>query len=45
MIGPELSSGDTLRLGMHAPELYRGDTARALADTKAGSPRAGGRCS
>ncbi|MBY8876845.1 transcription-repair coupling factor [Actinacidiphila acidipaludis] len=26
--------GDTLRLGMHAPELYRGDTARALADTK-----------
>lgn len=26
--------GDTLRLGMRAPELYRGDTARALADTK-----------
>ncbi|MGG8409262.1 CarD family transcriptional regulator, partial [Streptomyces sp. 12297] len=29
----ELSS-DTLKLGMHAPESYRGDTARALADTK-----------
>ncbi|GAB2779109.1 transcription-repair coupling factor [Streptomyces daliensis] len=28
---PEL---DTLTLGMHAPETYRGDTARALADTK-----------
>ncbi|WP_327290804.1 transcription-repair coupling factor [Streptomyces sp. NBC_01198] len=26
--------GDTLQLGMRAPELYRGDTARALADTK-----------
>ncbi|MFF5446959.1 transcription-repair coupling factor [Streptomyces sp. NPDC012888] len=26
--------GDTLTLGMHAPEAYRGDTARALADTK-----------
>ncbi|MDX3238026.1 transcription-repair coupling factor [Streptomyces sp. ME03-5709C] len=26
--------GDTLKLGMHAPEVYRGDTARALADTK-----------
>ncbi|MET8859268.1 transcription-repair coupling factor [Streptomyces sp. NPDC004579] len=26
--------GDTLKLGMHAPETYRGDTARALADTK-----------
>ncbi|MBZ4319020.1 transcription-repair coupling factor [Streptomyces huiliensis] len=26
--------GDTLALGMHAPETYRGDTARALADTK-----------
>ncbi|MFF5921850.1 transcription-repair coupling factor [Streptomyces flavochromogenes] len=26
--------GDTLALGMHAPESYRGDTARALADTK-----------
>ncbi|MGW6551944.1 transcription-repair coupling factor [Streptomyces sp. NPDC055051] len=25
---------DTLTLGMHAPEAYRGDTARALADTK-----------
>ncbi|MEU9318573.1 transcription-repair coupling factor [Streptomyces sp. NPDC048295] len=25
---------DTLRLGMHAPEAYRGDTARAFADTK-----------
>ncbi|WP_314174607.1 transcription-repair coupling factor [Streptomyces winkii] len=25
---------DVLRLGMHAPESYRGDTARALADTK-----------
>jgi transcription-repair coupling factor (superfamily II helicase) len=27
-------AADTLRLGMRAPELYRGDTARALADTK-----------
>ncbi|MGX1883229.1 transcription-repair coupling factor [Streptomyces sp. NPDC055287] len=27
-------SEDTLKLGMHAPEAYRGDTARALADTK-----------
>ncbi|NUK01573.1 transcription-repair coupling factor [Streptomyces lunaelactis] len=27
-------SDDTLKLGMHAPETYRGDTARALADTK-----------
>ncbi|MCP3822682.1 transcription-repair coupling factor [Streptomyces sp. A3M-1-3] len=27
-------SADTLKLGMHAPETYRGDTARALADTK-----------
>ncbi|MEU5973976.1 transcription-repair coupling factor [Streptomyces sp. NPDC047315] len=27
-------SDDTLKLGMHAPEAYRGDTARALADTK-----------
>ncbi|GAA3372317.1 transcription-repair coupling factor [Streptomyces sannanensis] len=27
-------SDDTLKLGMHAPESYRGDTARALADTK-----------
>jgi transcription-repair coupling factor (superfamily II helicase) len=26
--------GDTLELGMRAPEVYRGDTARALADTK-----------
>ncbi|MBA0049404.1 transcription-repair coupling factor [Streptomyces sp. AJS327] len=26
--------GDTLELGMRAPESYRGDTARALADTK-----------
>ncbi|MBQ1109505.1 MULTISPECIES: transcription-repair coupling factor [Streptomyces] len=25
---------DTLQLSMHAPEAYRGDTARALADTK-----------
>jgi transcription-repair coupling factor (superfamily II helicase) len=25
---------DTLQLGMHAPEAYRGDSARALADTK-----------
>ncbi|MFF4158448.1 transcription-repair coupling factor [Streptomyces sp. NPDC001678] len=30
----ELNGGDTLKLGMHAPETYRGDTARALADTK-----------
>ncbi|GAA4961613.1 hypothetical protein GCM10023238_31020 [Streptomyces heliomycini] len=28
------AAGDTLKLGMHAPETYRGDTARALADTK-----------
>ncbi|MEU9857434.1 transcription-repair coupling factor [Streptomyces sp. NPDC047974] len=28
------TDGDTLALGMHAPETYRGDTARALADTK-----------
>ncbi|HET6858610.1 MAG TPA: transcription-repair coupling factor [Streptomyces sp.] len=27
-------SDDTIKLGMHAPETYRGDTARALADTK-----------
>ncbi|MFD9218804.1 transcription-repair coupling factor [Streptomyces sp. NPDC060064] len=27
-------SDETLKLGMHAPETYRGDTARALADTK-----------
>ncbi|MET9610682.1 transcription-repair coupling factor [Streptomyces sp. NPDC006512] len=30
----DLTGGDTLKLGMHAPEAYRGDTARALADTK-----------
>ncbi|MDV9191555.1 transcription-repair coupling factor [Streptomyces sp. SR27] len=30
----ETVSGDTLTLGMRAPESYRGDTARALADTK-----------
>ncbi|MFF5505475.1 transcription-repair coupling factor [Streptomyces roseolus] len=28
------TDGDTLALGMRAPESYRGDTARALADTK-----------
>ncbi|MGW1116855.1 CarD family transcriptional regulator, partial [Streptomyces tanashiensis] len=28
------ADGDTLTLGMRAPESYRGDTARALADTK-----------
>ncbi|MFC6067873.1 transcription-repair coupling factor [Streptomyces ochraceiscleroticus] len=28
------TDGDTLKLGMHAPETYRGDTQRALADTK-----------
>ncbi|QNP63695.1 transcription-repair coupling factor [Streptomyces genisteinicus] len=27
-------SEETVKLGMHAPESYRGDTARALADTK-----------
>nr|WP_212912383.1 transcription-repair coupling factor [Streptomyces sp. TS71-3] len=27
-------TSDILKLGMHAPESYRGDTARALADTK-----------
>ncbi|KJY43796.1 transcription-repair coupling factor [Streptomyces sp. NRRL B-1568] len=32
--GEEDFDGDTLKLGMHAPETYRGDTARALADTK-----------
>ncbi|KUL50819.1 transcription-repair coupling factor [Streptomyces sp. NRRL F-4489] len=33
--GEELEGdGDTLKLGMHAPETYRGDTQRALADTK-----------
>ncbi|MGP3952779.1 transcription-repair coupling factor [Streptomyces sp. 7N604] len=31
---PGGTEGDTLRLGMRAPESYRGDTARALADTK-----------
>ncbi|MFJ6519417.1 transcription-repair coupling factor [Streptomyces filamentosus] len=30
----DATGGDTLTLGMHAPESYRGDTARALADTK-----------
>ncbi len=30
----EESEEDTLRLGLRAPETYRGDTARALADTK-----------
>ncbi|MEV6313928.1 transcription-repair coupling factor [Streptomyces sp. NPDC051776] len=30
----EETDGDVLRLGMRAPESYRGDTARALADTK-----------
>ncbi|MFD9303255.1 transcription-repair coupling factor [Streptomyces sp. NPDC060048] len=33
--GDPTGGGDTLKLGMHAPEAYRGDTARALADTKA----------
>ena len=28
------TEADTLKLGMHAPETYRGDTAKALADTK-----------
>ncbi|GFE16453.1 transcription-repair-coupling factor [Streptomyces glebosus] len=28
------ADGDTLKLGMHAPDAYRGDTQRALADTK-----------
>ncbi|MER5477100.1 transcription-repair coupling factor [Streptomyces sp. NPDC002734] len=28
------ATADTLKLGMHAPDTYRGDTARALADTK-----------
>ena len=32
--GRRLGRRDTLKLGMHAPEAYRGDTARALADTK-----------
>ncbi|UNS97432.1 transcription-repair coupling factor [Streptomyces tubbatahanensis] len=30
----EDGDGDTLTLGLQAPETYRGDTARALADTK-----------
>ncbi|MFJ9032702.1 transcription-repair coupling factor [Streptomyces sp. NPDC102274] len=30
----EDASGDAITLGMRAPESYRGDTARALADTK-----------
>ncbi|HEV7626644.1 MAG TPA: transcription-repair coupling factor [Streptomyces sp.] len=34
---------DALKLSMHAPETYRGDTARALADTK-GWLSAGWRC-
>ncbi|MFF7330800.1 transcription-repair coupling factor [Streptomyces sp. NPDC008150] len=29
-----LEEADTLKLGMHATETYRGDTAKALADTK-----------
>ncbi|MFF2651787.1 transcription-repair coupling factor [Streptomyces sp. NPDC058045] len=34
-LGDSFAAGaDTLTLGMHAPETYRGDTARALADTK-----------
>ncbi|MEV5509534.1 transcription-repair coupling factor [Streptomyces orinoci] len=32
--GADLDGADTLKLGMRAPESYRGDTARALADTK-----------
>ncbi|MEV6550193.1 transcription-repair coupling factor [Streptomyces sp. NPDC051597] len=35
--GPDTAAAaeaGTLRLGMHAPETYRGDTQRALADTK-----------
>ncbi|MEV4740381.1 transcription-repair coupling factor [Streptomyces sp. NPDC049555] len=32
--GEDEEDGDTLKLGMQAPETYRGDTARALADTK-----------
>ncbi|MER7150475.1 transcription-repair coupling factor [Streptomyces lydicus] len=32
--GPPAGDGDTLKLGMHAPDTYRGDTQRALADTK-----------
>ncbi|MGW0603306.1 transcription-repair coupling factor [Streptomyces sp. NPDC002640] len=33
-ISDEFSDGDTLKLGMRAPDTYRGDTARALADAK-----------
>ncbi|MFI8852688.1 transcription-repair coupling factor [Streptomyces sp. NPDC053499] len=32
--GAAEEDGDTLQLGLRAPESYRGDTARALADTK-----------
>ncbi|BCL28375.1 transcription-repair coupling factor [Streptomyces aurantiacus] len=32
--GDVAGDADTLKLGMHAPETYRGDTAKALADTK-----------
>ncbi|MEV7382020.1 transcription-repair coupling factor [Streptomyces lydicus] len=32
--GAAVGDGDTLKLGMHAPDTYRGDTQRALADTK-----------
>ncbi|MFE0381148.1 transcription-repair coupling factor [Streptomyces inhibens] len=32
--GDDAVDGDTLKLGMHAPDSYRGDTQRALADTK-----------
>ncbi|WP_393098419.1 transcription-repair coupling factor [Streptomyces sp. LN325] len=32
--GSGAGDADTLKLGMHAPETYRGDTARAPADTK-----------
>ncbi|MFE9339100.1 transcription-repair coupling factor [Streptomyces sp. NPDC007063] len=34
LTGADADDGDVLQLGMHAPETYRGDTARALADTK-----------
>ncbi|MEW2223012.1 transcription-repair coupling factor [Streptomyces sp. NPDC006990] len=34
LTGADEDDGDVLQLGMHAPETYRGDTARALADTK-----------
>jgi len=39
------ASAETIRLGMHAPESYRGDTSRALADTKGWLADAGARCS